>query len=161
MKFSSKCVLAIVAIFGINQEVGAFTSPQQLARVASRLAVTTLDEWQMLDNGSVVGSVKDHPSLNDGDIVTTSPLSNPVGAMAQSVVTTLTGSQYILGKPMELKRPSSPVAVATAGPGMERRDLGTVTTALAISGLFGLGIGGGITLTGAFSEKQMTIPEVS
>jgi hypothetical protein len=160
MKFSSKCLLAIVAIFGINQEVGAFTSPQQHAgRVASRLAVTTLDEWQMLDNGSVVGSVKGHPSLNDGDIITTSPLSNPFGATTRSLVTTLTGSQYQLGKPMELKRPSSPVTVATAGPGMERRELGT--TALAISGLFGLGIGAGVTLTGAFGEKQMTVPEVS
>jgi hypothetical protein len=156
MKWSTKCVIAAVALVGLNSPASAFTSPQVFgARVATKLDETTLDEWQLLDNGSVVGSVRGHPSLDDGDIITTSPLSNTANVRTHVEVTTLTGSKYTLGNPMQLKRPSTPIDEGDAT--MERGDLfkGAGLTALIAAG-FALGVGVG----GDFGSKQMTIPEV-
>ena len=61
--------------------------------------VSMLEDWQLLDNGSVIGTVKGNPAYNDGDVITTSPLSNPAGATKASFVTSLTGSEYLLGTP--------------------------------------------------------------
>mmetsp|Transcript_16979 Transcript_16979/g.47007 ORF Transcript_16979/g.47007 Transcript_16979/m.47007 type:complete len:404 (-) Transcript_16979:359-1570(-) len=157
MKFSSNCMIATVALVAAQQHgVAAFTSPSQhSARFPStQLDVTTLDEWQVLENGSVVGSVRDHPSLSDGDIITTSPLSNPNGAKTTATVTTLTGSKYRLGKPMELAGASF-----GAESDMDRREFGELgMNAFALSGLFGVGLGAGITLSGGLG-KGLSVPE--
>jgi hypothetical protein len=157
MKFSSKCLIAAVAVVGLNSQASAFTSPQALGgRAVTKLDVTTLEEWQLLDSGSVVGSVKGHPTLNDGDIITTSPLSNQGDVRTQAVVSTLTGSQYKLGKPMQLKQGGS-TSVSDEPGTMDRGTLikGGGLAAL-VAGGFALGIGVGGNLGGS----QMTIPEV-
>jgi hypothetical protein len=158
MKFSSKCLIAAVAVVGFNSQAGAFTSPQAFGgRADTKLDVTTLDEWQLLDSGSVVGSVKGHPTLNDGDIITTSPLASRGDVRTQAIVSTLTGSQYMLGKPMQLKQSGSNSVSVSDEPGMDRGTLikGAGLAAL-VAGGFALGIGVG----GNFGGSQMTIPEV-
>jgi hypothetical protein len=150
MKFSVKCLIAAIAV----SQTSAFHTPQNFGR-HTKLSVTTLEEWQLLDNGSVVGSVKDHPSLNDGDVITTSPLANPSAAGVSATVSTMTGSEYMLGSPMQGKR-TLPVEQGTV-------DRATIFKTLGVSGLvaggFALGLvagGGG----GAQSSAIMTVPEV-
>ena len=113
-----------------------------------------LEDWQLLDNGSVVGSVKGHPSLNDGDVITTSPLAKPSSIGPSATVVTMTGSEYILGSPMKGTR-----SLAVEEGAVDR---GTVIKTLGVSALvaggFALGLfAGGGTQTSAI----MTIPEVS
>ncbi len=67
------------------------TRPQQTASV--------LEDWQLLENGCVVGKIKGNPRYTDGDVITTSPLANPAGATEASFVTSTTGSSYLLGTP--------------------------------------------------------------
>jgi len=156
MKFSVKCLFAAVAV----SQTSAFQAPQSFGgRSFTKLAVTTLEDWQLLDNGSVVGSVKGHPSLNDGDVITTSPLSNPGAASTAAQVSTMTGSQYLLGTPMRLRPAgiSRGSAVAEGG----TLDRSTVIKGAGIAALIaggfalGLGVGGGIG-----GSSQMTVPEV-
>lgn len=61
--------------------------------------VPTLDKWKILPNGSVIGTVKNHPSIADGDVITTSPINNPDGASRQVTVVTASGSRYKLLEP--------------------------------------------------------------
>lgn len=151
MKFS---VIATLALAGLNSQASAFTSPKPFGgRSFTKLDVTTLEEWQLLDNGSVVGSVRGHPSLTDGDIITTSPLSSPLSAQSEGMVTTLTGSQYKLGSPMQLKTPST---AAAEEPGMDRSSF---LSSAGLVGLFagGVAVGVGVTSSG---EKPISVPEV-
>ena len=156
MKFSSKCLLLAVAVAGVKQQADAFAPVRQTSRLPSQLDVTTLDEWQVLDNGSVVGSVRDHPTLSDGDIITTSPLSNPETVRSSGTVTTFTGSQYKLGNPMQLKRSGGSSSVSD-GPGLDR---GTLIKGTGLAALFAGGLAAGYGLSGGLTP-QMTIPQVS
>jgi serine/threonine protein kinase len=61
--------------------------------------VPLLDDWKVLTNGRVVGTVKNHPSIPDGDIITTSPITRPDQAAQRKVVITISGSKYRLGNP--------------------------------------------------------------
>jgi hypothetical protein len=153
MKFSFKCIFASLALAGFNSQTSAFTTPRS-GRAATNLDVTTLEEWQLLDSGSIVGSVRGHPSLSDGDIITTSPLSTPGSATTEGVITTLTGSQYKLGAPMQLKTPSTLVSVDE--PGMDRSSF---LSSAGLVGLFagGVAVGVGVSSSG---EKPMSVPEV-
>ena len=155
MKLSTKTLILALALAG--QQAGAFTSPRPASsgRVSGLKAATILEEWQLLDNGSVVGSVRSHPTLNDGDIITTSPLANPSLARSQGTVQTLTGSQYTLGNPMTLKTAGS----SDFSDGVDRREFGGTA---ALAGLFAAGVGAGVGIT-KLSEPpaQMTVPEVS
>lgn len=57
-----------------------------------------LNDWKVLTNGRVVGTVKNHPSIPDGDIITTSPIARPDQVNESKIVTTVSGSRYKLGK---------------------------------------------------------------
>ena len=152
MKFS---IVATLALAGFNSHANAFTSPKALGgRSCTKLDVTTLEEWQLLDNGSVVGSVRGHPSLSDGDIITTSPLSSPLGAQSEGTVTTLTGSQYKLGTPMQLKTPSA----AAVDPGMDRSSF---LTSAGLVSLFAGGVAVGVGVSGSGEKSSgFSVPEV-
>lgn len=63
------------------------------------VAIPTLDEWEVMADGTVVGTVTGHPAIEDGDVIATSPLQNPGGAAALAIVTTMSGSRYKLGIP--------------------------------------------------------------
>jgi serine/threonine protein kinase len=58
-----------------------------------------LDQWKVLTNGRVVGTVKNHPTIPDGDIITTSPILRPDLAERRKIVSTASGSKYLLGVP--------------------------------------------------------------
>lgn len=159
MKFS-----ALVAILAAVSHAEAFTTPLTSAQrrstakrttTTTALDITTLDEWQVLDNGSVVGSVRNHPNLTDGDIITTSPLSRPDTARSNNLVATLTGSQYKLGRPMGMS--TGGAAAAVEEPGFGRSSfVKTVGTA----SLFAGGVALGVEL-GGIGKSDMSIPEVS
>mmetsp|Transcript_4889 Transcript_4889/g.9036 ORF Transcript_4889/g.9036 Transcript_4889/m.9036 type:complete len:513 (-) Transcript_4889:1061-2599(-) len=61
--------------------------------------IPTLDEWEVMGDGTLVGTVSGHPAIEDGDVIATSPLKNPCDAAALAIVTTMSGSQYKLGIP--------------------------------------------------------------
>jgi hypothetical protein len=152
----------IIVLLGVVN-VDAFTSPlPTTTRTAfatststSLDAATTLDEWQLLDNGSIVGSVRGHPTLSDGDIITTSPLSRPDTARSNNLVATMTGSQYQLGMPMQLK-----AGGVAEEPGFGRS---VFVKGAGTASLFAGGVALGIELTGGMgnTKRQMNIPEVS
>lgn len=55
-----------------------------------------ISDWRILSNGAVYGIVKYHPSIEDEDTITTSPLANPDASSENSLVMTKTGSKYKL-----------------------------------------------------------------
>lgn len=63
----------------------------------------TLEGWKLLGNGRVVGTVKNHPSIPDGELITTSPLDNPSLVGPSKTVATTSGSKYFLGQPEIVK----------------------------------------------------------
>jgi hypothetical protein len=62
-------------------------------------AVPVLEDWKLLSNGRIVGKVKNHPSIPDGEVITTSPLAKPNTAAPRRTVSTSSGSKYQLGNP--------------------------------------------------------------
>jgi hypothetical protein len=157
MKFPSTCILFAVASFAsAKNHAMAFAPLQVPQRVQTALDVTTLEDWQILDNGSVVGSVRGHPSLNDGDIITTSPLADPRNVQGATMVTTLTGSQYMLGNPMQMRMGGS-YSGTSSEPGLDR---GTLIKGTGLAALFASGLTAGYGLSGGLDSK-LTVPEVS
>lgn len=55
-----------------------------------------LDQWRHSDD-SLVGIVFNHPTYKDGETIATSPLEGGDPVVAEGIVTTVTGSQYLLG----------------------------------------------------------------
>jgi hypothetical protein len=66
------------------------------------MAIPQLDRWKILPNGSLVGTVKYHEVIDDGDVITTSPVTNPEMARSQAVMETASGSKYKLMTPLKL-----------------------------------------------------------
>lgn len=73
------------------------------------MKVPTLESWKILGNGRVVGRVKNHPEIPDGQVITTSPLAKPEAAGPRKTVATSSGSKYILGTPEMINDGSSGV----------------------------------------------------
>lgn len=71
----------------------------QYSSTAISMRLPILDQWKVLTNSRVVGTVKNHPSIPDGDIITTSPILRPDLAGRRKVVATISGSKYLLGEP--------------------------------------------------------------
>lgn len=75
---------------------------QQQQQSSTRLrAIPEIEKWRILNNGSVQGTVKKHPSIPDGDIITTSPLKAPNAVGRRMIVVTGSGSKYKLLDPLE------------------------------------------------------------
>jgi len=144
---------ALIALLAVSH-VRAFISPRPvLTNSVISLDATTLDQWQLLGNGSLVGSVRGHPTLSDGDIITTSPLSRPDTARSNNMVATLTGSQYQLGLPM---------GGAAMDPLSDEPSFGrsTFVKVAGTASLFagGVALGFGVS-SGIGGEKVTSIPE--
>jgi len=80
----------------------------------SSSAIPTLNNWIAIkgtDEGDVQisGKVTNHPTIDDGDAIVTSPLVDPSQAKERKIVTTSSGSRYRLGTPLTL--PSSAASV--------------------------------------------------
>lgn len=151
MKFSLAIVIALVSVSNVH----AFTAPRSIStRAVTSLDATTLDQWQLLGNGSLVGSVRGHPTLSDGDVITTSPLSRPDAARSNNMVATLTGSQYQLGLPMGGGTAMAPLSDE---PGFGRS---TFVKVAGTASLFAGGVALGVGVSGGLgAEKVMSIPE--
>ena len=76
--------------------------------------IPTLDDWKLLRNRRVQGTVRDHPTIPNGDVITTSPLQAVDGILEErKIVATLSGSKYMLGRPrfvpvLSLSKPPAP-----------------------------------------------------
>jgi hypothetical protein len=104
-------VLLLVAIFLVDEiHAWSFASGNALVRSSSRritcrppaalsMKTPVLDDWKLLNNGRVQGTITNHPSIPDGDRITTSPISRPDTAVSKKVVSTRSGSKYQLGMP--------------------------------------------------------------
>lgn len=96
--------LSFLLLLSIRIEGWSLQAPS--TRVRSRpsasvlsMAVPVLEDWKILGNGRVVGRVKNHPSIPDGEVITTSPLAKPSSAGPRRTVATASGSKYQLGNP--------------------------------------------------------------
>jgi len=82
--------------------------------------VPVVDEWRISRRGEILGVVTNHPTLPDGDLITTSPLRDPSASGDNKLVTTKSGSKYKLGtsdatmKQMEKDRKAAEVAAKKA-----------------------------------------------
>jgi hypothetical protein len=80
----------------------------------SSSTIPTLNDWIAI-KGSVEGDVQisgkvtNHPTIDDGDAIVTSPLVDPSQAKERKIVSTSSGSKYRLGTPLTL--PSSAASV--------------------------------------------------
>ena len=63
--------------------------------------IPRINDWKLLKNGRVVGTVTNHPTIPEGDTITTSPITRPDQAAPRTVVTTVSGSKYTLGTAMK------------------------------------------------------------
>lgn len=109
----------LLACCALRSAVEAWTStsfrgPAVQSRTSTPLRSTTplsmntpiLDDWKVLRNGRVQGVVRNHPTIPDGDTITTSPITQPESAARRRTVTTVSGSRYQLGDPMLVEVPS-------------------------------------------------------
>ena len=82
---------------------GARLAPSRVhyrpSTTALSMNIPMLENWKILGNGRMVGSVRNHPSIPDGQIITTSPLAKPEMAGPRKTVSTNSGSKYRLGSP--------------------------------------------------------------
>lgn len=83
--------------------------------------IPEVTDWKILKNGSVTGTVRFHPEIDDGDVITTSPLADPDVQTENVVVATVSGSKYKLAiasavtkKTMEKKKAKEAKAAAAA-----------------------------------------------
>ena len=82
--------------------------------------VPVVDGWRISRKGELLGVVNNHPTLPDGDLITTSPLSDPKSLADNKIVTTESGSKYKLGlseatmKQMEKDRKAAEAAAKKA-----------------------------------------------
>jgi hypothetical protein len=73
-------------------------SPLPRAPTLLQAQVPIVEDWEILRNGALRGQVKNHPTIPNGDVITTSPLADPASSKANGIVVTKSGSQYRLGK---------------------------------------------------------------
>lgn len=73
-----------------------------------------LTDWKILTNGRIVGTVKNHPTIPDGDVITTSPISRPDQVGENKIVTTISGSKYKLGKAQKKSSTTKPKMTSTS-----------------------------------------------
>ena len=144
--------------FVLLAQTSAFQTPQVASRRTTQLPVTVLEDWTLTTNGNVVGKIRGDPNYNDGDVVTTSPLTNPSGAEAASFVTSLSGSEYLLGSP----RSEQYAAAAQPDNAEEPNDI-TRAKLLQGAGAAGLGalgavVGVFINNAGAGSGGDVSVP---
>jgi len=64
-----------------------------------KMGVPIVDDWKILKSGELVGCVKNHPVIENGDVIRTSPLQKTNGVAERSIVQTISGSKYKLGTP--------------------------------------------------------------
>ncbi|KAL7501025.1 hypothetical protein ACHAWT_010610 [Skeletonema menzelii] len=87
---------------------------QSASASAASSSIPTLNDWIAIKGSAegdvqISGKVINHPTIDDGDAIVTSPLVDPSQAKERKVVSTSSGSKYRLGTPLTL--PSSAASV--------------------------------------------------
>lgn len=99
---------------------GPASSRSNRQNVVMMAGVPVVDGWRISRRGELLGVVSNHPTLPDGDLITTSPLSDPKSLADNKIVTTESGSKYKLGlseatmKQMEKDRKAAEAAAKKA-----------------------------------------------
>ena len=99
---------------------GPASSRSNRQNVVMMAGVPVVDGWRISRKGELLGVVSNHPTLPDGDLITTSPLSDPKSLADNKIVTTESGSKYKLGlseatmKQMEKDRKAAEAAAKKA-----------------------------------------------
>lgn len=159
MRLSLHCLVAAV----IATKSSAFQPSPVIARGGrtTGLPVTLLEDWQVQQDGSVTGKIKGDPQYNDGDFVSTSPLTNPGGAAPAVFVRSQNGSEYLLGTPKQAPPPVR--ATQAIGPGNSLSSLSSLSRgqflqaggfAALLAGAAGLGSFGGSYIASSGSTSQ-------
>jgi hypothetical protein len=150
MKVPAKgLIISTLLIAESCSRASAFITPN-FGRFGTKLDITVLEEWQLLDDGTIIGSVRDHPTISDGDVITTSPLAYPaVSSLSPDggmLVSTLTGSQYKLGTPLRVRKITIPT---DEQPAIDRSRL-----ILSAGLLLFIAAGGGVDIDSKFPENN-------
>ena len=148
-------VCALTALAATHS--AAFQNVARLSSRTSNLKATVLEDWQVQENGCVVGTVTGSPDIPDGEIISTSPLSNPAGAAPSTFVRSMSGSEYLLGTPRGARgtRPIAGVSRNNYSPMPPQQSRNSF---LQTGGLLALGAGAcalGITVFGGGSGGEM------
>uniref|UniRef100_A0A7S4HTP8 Protein kinase domain-containing protein n=1 Tax=Odontella aurita TaxID=265563 RepID=A0A7S4HTP8_9STRA len=62
--------------------------------------IPDLNDWYLESDGAIMGIVSNHPGIEDGTTILTSPLENTSSVIEHGIITTSSGSKYRLGKPV-------------------------------------------------------------
>jgi hypothetical protein len=89
------------------------------ASSSSSSTIPTLNDWIAIKGSAegdvqISGKVINHPTIDDGDAIVTSPLIDPTSAKERKIVTTSSGSKYRLGAPLTLPSSAASVDVVAA-----------------------------------------------
>lgn len=79
-----------------SRKVATSASKQQSGVQTTAAGIPRLNDWQINARGEVTAEVMGHPTINDGEIIVTSPLSNPRAVAEKKIVVTASGSKYQL-----------------------------------------------------------------
>ena len=150
MGFSTKFFFATIFVAGAS----AFQSIHVSSRRATQLPVTVIEEWQIQENGCVVGKVRGSPDLLDGEIISTSPLANPGGAAPSTFVRSQSGSEYLLGSPRGQPVPARGTRPITSMPQDNGNDGVSRDQFLQTGGVFALAAGAAAVGFNVFSGQS-------
>lgn len=87
-------------VLGTKKDTGArFGKIVQKPAPPLPTAIPTIDNWELTSSGEINGAVTNYTGnvFEEGEEITTSPLSNKRGIKDGSIVTTISGSKYKLG----------------------------------------------------------------
>lgn len=94
-------------INNVNNGVGIGIEKNGKKQISASSSYPEISNWEILSNGEVLGTVQNHPTYQDGDIVTTSSILQDIASCTEgTVISTKSGSKYKLLKPKIKPRPS-------------------------------------------------------
>ena len=92
-KGSPRSTFSLFDLFGMKRKN---PKPKNGAVVKGPPGVPVLSSWSANDDGTVTGVISGSPNIEDGDMITTSPIAD--GKMKKlETITTISGSKYYLG----------------------------------------------------------------
>lgn len=143
MKTATMLLLTLGLSSAFSANRGLLPTKNTAVTITMMAGTPIISEWKLLKNGSIVGTVKNHPIIDDGDVITTSRIANPTSLKNNALVVTESGSKYKLGSP----------AVALNGKKVtpEKRELGLIQAFRKTSTKFALTgqeVGGTYMLSG-------------
>jgi serine/threonine protein kinase len=133
---TSRAILALVlSVLCLNaKRISAFVAPpttkfspstttvgyRHLVSLAAQIPI--ISEWEVKRNGAVTGVVRNHPTIPNGDVITTSPLADDLTALKDNeLVATQSGSKYRLGKAAKAASAAISVKKAATPPPIKKK----------------------------------------